>query len=384
MDHSRDNRSAVLSIATYVPENPVSTEGMLQAFGERVSPDLADTLRRLDIVNRYSIVEDFPAYISGNRERALNSSTTELALRAADKCLAQFDHRERPIGLMLVATDTSDRPLPCFGYQLLAELEGRVSRDINVVNMQNQGCSVLPKMFEMAGYYLQANPEKSALIVASEGHTGFLGNRREAYFPGLSELPGRPRAEAKAVEQLLESFLFGDGAVAIALGASDSKASAGAPQVGPFTHLTNHEKSDLDLLTMNEGGVLMPIHGDFPHYHMSKEVPNRGAFYAQNCVSQILAKMSDVLASPELADNFIIHTGSKKILDGVCRSLGVEPGNERVRGCYKILREHANLSACSIGFILEESLKAESRGIGLLVSFGVGFSGSAGVVNYSH
>lgn len=384
MDHSRDNRSTVLSIATYVPENPVSTERMLQAFDGRVSAELADTLRRLDIVNRYSIVEDFPAYISGNSNRRLESSTTALALRAVDKCLGKFDHQERPIGLLLVATDTSDRPLPCFGYQLLAELEGRVSRDINVVNMQNQGCSVLPKMFEMAGYYLKANPEKSALIVASEGHTGFLGSRNEPHFPGLSELPGRPRAEAKAVEQLLESFLFGDGAVAIVLGSSDLPNPSGLAQVGPFSHLTNQEKTDTDLLTMNEGGILVPIHDDFPHYHMSKEVPNRGAFYAQNCVNQILWKMSDVLETPSNADAFIIHTGSKKILDGVCRSLGMEPSNARVQGCYKILREHANLSACSIGFILEESLQAKSKGIGLLVSFGVGFSGSAGVVNYAH
>ena len=103
---------------------------------------------------------------------------------------------------------------------------------------------------------------------------------------------------------------------------------------------------------------------------------------AERCIAQLLQNFSGFLESPEDAAALLIHTGSKKILDGVCKILGADPTQERVQSCYKVLKEHANLSAGSNGFILEDSLRTKREGRGLLVSFGVGFSGSAGVLEY--
>lgn len=380
---SENSRTAVLSIATHVPGKKISTASMLESFEGRLSPELADTLLRLEVESRYSIVSNFPDYLAGKAPRELITTTTDLGIEAVKKCFSKADPKEKPIGLMMVATDTPNRPLPCLGYELLTAFPDEIPHDINIVNMQNQGCSVLPKMFEMAGYYLKANPERRALIVASEGHTGYAAPRSEPYFHGLRQLQELSGDKVNAVEELLEAFLFGDGAVAILLGA-DEESPVFLPRVGPFTHLTNQDRTDLELLSMNEGGVLTPTHELFPHYRMSRDVPKRGAFYAEHCVAQLLQKFSDMLAQPEDAAAFLIHTGSKKILDGVCKILGTEPNNGRVQSCYKILREYANLSACSIGFILEDSLQSKWDGVGLLVSFGVGFSGSAGVVSYRH
>ena len=81
-------------------------------------------------------------------------------------------------------------------------------------------------------------------------------------------------------------------------------------------------------------------------------------------------------------DFVCIHTGSRKILDGVCDELGFDRAGEGPSGSYGVLREFGNLSAGSIGFMLAEHLRRGSRGTGAMVAFGAGFSASAGLVTF--
>jgi len=75
----------------------------------------------------------------------------------------------------------------------------------------------------------------------------------------------------------------------------------------------------------------------------------------------------------------MIHTGSKKILDGVCSQLRLEKDSSKVTGSYEILRNYGNLSSASTGFMMAE--KNEWTGPALIVGFGVGFAASAGVMS---
>ena len=80
-------------------------------------------------------------------------------------------------------------------------------------------------------------------------------------------------------------------------------------------------------------------------------------------------------------DDCLIHTGSKKILDGVCSQLDLEPDSAKVHGSYKVLERYGNLSSASTGFMLAE--KDEWSGPTMVVGFGVGFAASAGIMNFN-
>jgi predicted naringenin-chalcone synthase len=52
-----------------------------------------------------------------------------------------------------------------------------------------------------------------------------------------------------------------------------------------------------------------------------------------------------------------------------------------VHGSYEVLKNYGNLSSASTGFMLAE--KNEWRGPAMVVGFGVGFTASAGIMNYN-
>jgi len=48
----------------------------------------------------------------------------------------------------------------------------------------------------------------------------------------------------------------------------------------------------------------------------------------------------------------LIHTGSKKILDGVCSQLHLDSDSTKVEKSYDVLENYGNLSSASTGFML--------------------------------
>jgi len=95
--------------------------------------------------------------------------------------------------------------------------------------------------------------------------------------------------------------------------------------------------------------------------------------------------VNDVLHNPQSpvkdlsqVDDCLIHTGSKKILDGVCSQLHLDTDSMKVNKSYEVLQNYGNLSSASTGFMLAE--KKEWTGPAMVVGFGVGFTASAGLM----
>ncbi|HYO90843.1 MAG TPA: 3-oxoacyl-[acyl-carrier-protein] synthase III C-terminal domain-containing protein, partial [Pyrinomonadaceae bacterium] len=172
----------------------------------------------------------------------------------------------------------------------------------------------------------------------------------------------------------IQAMLFGDGAVALLVGTEEGLAA-----FGPISHLTNDEPEDVNLLTM-EGGGLQPCSQGRPQYLMRPNVPHRGAHYAVTTVNRVLDNPSSPVHNLEQVENCLIHTGSKKILDGVCTQLALAPDSTKVRTSYEILQNYGNLSSASTGFLLAE--KDGRGGPTMVVGFGVGFAASAGVLDF--
>jgi 3-oxoacyl-[acyl-carrier-protein] synthase-3 len=114
---------------------------------------------------------------------------------------------------------------------------------------------------------------------------------------------------------------------------------------------------------------------------MQPSVPARGAHYAVTTVKNVLQHPDSPVSDLTEVNDCLIHTGSKKILDGVCSQLDLEPESAKVHGSYQVLQRYGNLSSASTGFMLAE--KNEWSGPAMVVGFGVGFTASAGIMNFN-
>jgi predicted naringenin-chalcone synthase len=250
--------------------------------------------------------------------------------------------------------------------------------------MQSQGCSVMLKSVEVAQWYLAANPGKMAVVLMSEAHTPYVAPLlRDEYF-GFREI-ARMRKNGKITDAefeaqrtettlVIQSMLFGDGAVALLLGTDQ----AGKPTFGPISHLTNDNPDDVNLLTMVSNSTHPALNGK-PQYFMRPQVPTRGAHYAVTTVNDVLDNPMSPVSDMSQVDDCLIHTGSKKILDGVCSQLHLDSDSTKVEKSYDVLENFGNLSSASTGFMLAG--KKEWAGPAMVVGFGVGFTASAGLMS---
>ncbi len=372
----------LLSSATATPQHAFKTTDLVGALMHKISPELINSVHSLGVDQRYSTLENYPEFLAGGAPNP-TSTTTQLGINATKRCLEQWQGDPTRVGLLIAATNTPDQMLPCLASEVMGQTHGLLSRSLRTVSMQAQGCSVLLKSIEVAQWYLAANPGKLAIVLMAEAHTPYVAPLlRQDYF-GFREIL-KMRKERKVddaqFEQkrldttfVIQSMLFGDGAVAMLVGSEEGK-----PAFGPISHLTNDDPDDVNLLTMNSNSSHPFLKGR-PQYFMRPSVPTRGAHYAVTTVRNVLNHPDSPVSNIGQVDDCLIHTGSKKILDGVCSQLEIEKDSSKVHGSYEVLKNYGNLSSASTGFMLAE--KEDWNGPTVVVGFGVGFTASAGIMS---
>jgi len=374
----------LLYAATSVPKNVFRTTELVGSLMHKLSPEIINTISSLGVNQRYSALENYPDFLCG-KPKVATSSTTELAVGATKRCIQEWGGDPNRIGLLIAATNTPDQMLPCLASEIMGKTHGLLSRSLRNVSMQAQGCSVLLKSIEVAQWYLAANPGQLALVVMSEVHTPFAAPLMRDEYCGYREIIKMRRDRRLDVEQfeqqkldttfVIQSMLFGDGAVALLVGSEEGK-----PAFGPITHLTNDQPSDMNLLTMTSNSSHPFLNGR-PQYFMQPNVPMRGAHYAVTTIRNVLEHPDSPVTDLTQVDDCLIHTGSKKILDGICSQLDLQTDSAKVHGSYQVLERYGNLSSASTGFMLAE--KDAWSGPAMVVGFGVGFAASAGIMNFN-
>lgn len=374
----------LLSAATATPKHAFQTNELVGSLMHKLSPELINTIHSLGVEQRFSTLENYPEFLAGGPAHA-TSSTTQLGIDATKRCIEQWQGDPERIGLLVAATNTPEQMLPCLASEVMGQTHGLLSRSLRTVSMQAQGCSVLLKSIEVAQWYLAANPRQLALVLMAEAHTPYVAPLlREDYY-GFREIL-RMRREQKVddaqFEQkrldttfVIQSMLFGDGAVALLVGTEEGK-----PAFGPISHLTNDEPDDVNLLTMTSNSSHPFLKGR-PQYFMRPSVPTRGAHYAVTTVKNVLQHPESPVSNIGQVDDCLIHTGSKKILDGVCSQLEIEKDSQKVHSSYEVLQNYGNLSSASTGFMLAK--KDDWKGPAMVVGFGVGFTASAGIMSFN-
>jgi len=373
----------LLSAATATPRHAFRTTDLVGSLMHKLSPELINSINSLGVEQRYSTVENYPDFLCGKPKRS-TSSTTELGVDATRRCIEQWGGDPNRIGLLIAATNTPDQMLPCLASEVMGKTHGLLSRSLRTVSMQAQGCSVLLKSIEVAQWYLTANPGKLAVVLMSEAHTRYAAPLIRDEYLGFREtirLRKEQKIDPTQFEQqrldttfVIQSMLFGDGAVALLVGSEEGK-----PAFGPISHLTNDQPNDMNLLTMTSNSTHPFIKGK-PQYFMQPSVPSRGAHYAVTTVKNVLNHPDSPVSDLDAVSDCLIHTGSKKILDGVCSQLDLQPDSGKVHSSYEVLQEYGNLSSASTGFMLAG--KRDWSGSTMVVGFGVGFAASAGIMSY--
>ncbi len=374
---------SLVSASTATPQNRFSTTELVASMMHKLSPELINTICTLGVENRYTAMDNYADFLSGAPMNTTNS-TTELGVNATRKCIEEWGGDPSQIGLLIAATNTPDQMLPCLASEVMARTHGLLPRSLSTVSMQSQGCSVMLKSVEVAQWYLAANPGKMAVVLMSEAHTPYVAPLlRDEYFGfrEIARMRKNDQIDDVAFEQqridttlVIQSMLFGDGAVALLLGTDQ----AGKPSFGPISHLTNDSPDDVNLLSMVSNSSHPALHGK-PQYFMRPEVPTRGAHYAVTTVNDVLHDPLSPVSDLSQVDDCLIHTGSKKILDGVCSQLHLDADSTKVHKSYDVLENYGNLSSASTGFMLAG--KKEWAGPAMVVGFGVGFTASAGLMS---
>jgi 3-oxoacyl-[acyl-carrier-protein] synthase-3 len=139
--------------------------------------------------------------------------------------------------------------------------------------------------------------------------------------------------------------------------------------------LTNELPEDAELGTVPDGGSDIPVVHGRRLYTLSPDVTQRGAHYAARTLEALVeANHPDVhLKSVADASMLLMHTGSTRILDGLCRQFDVPNDSEMVASSYRVLRDYGNTLGCSVPLMLAEPVTRQP-GEGLVMAFGLSFS----------
>lgn len=354
------------SIASALPTPEWSTEELMTAARGHLSERLEEMLLDLGVERRYSILSNYPSVIFDGQEPKFDSRATALAVRAAEKCLARGDVDPSSVGLVLGVTCSPGRLLPTLVCDLMAEMP-QLPRTASTLSIAYMGCSALAKVIDTAQWYLSSNPDKRVLAVFMEAITP-LSPECPGFYSHFSEVEPWERQETVNV---MHGFLFGDAAVAMVLSADGA-----GPQFGPVANLTNERPEDTELGTVPDGGSDVPVVEGRRLYTLGPGVTERGTFYAAETVRSLLADERCGISELSDASMLLMHTGSKRILDGLCQNFKVGKDSHAVASSYRILRDYGNTLGCSVPLMLADPVPRRG-GEGVLVAFGLSFSAGA-------
>jgi 3-oxoacyl-[acyl-carrier-protein] synthase III len=351
------------AVASELPPSVWPTEELLAAGRDHLSDKLVSMFRNLGVDTRYSILANYGDVLYSGAEPELGITAAELAVNAARKCLAKADVPTESIGLVLGVTSSPGRLLPSLVCDVVAQMP-ELSRSVATLSISYMGCSAIAKVVETARWFLSCRPDQRVLVCFMDAITP-LTPTLPGFYSHFSEISPEQRQETV---NALHGFLFGDASVAM-LFAADGP----GPSFGPVVNLTNERAQDAELGTVPDGGSDIPVVNGRRLYTLSPEVTPRGAFYAGQTVRTLLEREDCELSDVRKASVVLLHTGSVRILDGLCEEFGLDKDSDVVASSYGVLRDHGNTIGCSVPLMLAEPVH-RPEGHALLVAFGLSFS----------
>lgn len=292
-------RSVVLGVGGYLPERVMGNA----EIAEKVATSDEWIVERTGIRQRHIAAE--------------GQKTSDLAIEAARKALAQAGRGAQDVDLIIVATATPDLTFPATASRVQAGLG--VTRgaafDVQAV------CSGFVFALATADNFLARGQAKTALVIGAET------------FSRILDWTDRGTC-----------ILFGDGAGAVVLEARPAEEAGGRGVLSTFLRTDGRHH---DLLYV-DGGPSQT--GTVGHLRM------QGNAVFRQAVEHISGAMVEACARANVSldevDWFVPHQANQRILDGVARRLGIAA--EKVVTTVAI---HGNTSAASVPLALDVAIQ---------------------------
>lgn len=278
--------------------------------------------------------------INERRVAAPGEATSDLAVRAGRRALRDAGMDAAELDLVVVATCTPDHQVPGTAPFVQERLGARHAGAFDV----NAGCTGFLTALSVAAGLVAADTIRSALVCGAETLSGIVDH-----------------------EDRSTAVLFGDGAGAVVVRATD-----GPARIGPFT--LGADGARAAWLFVPAGGSRDPA-GD------ERTLLMRGGDVYRHAVDRMTEAARTLMpGGPDDVDLFVAHQANVRILAAVAGRLGLR--DEQVV-CN--IGAYGNTSAASIPIALAESSASGRLRDGmtaLLAAFGAGFTWGAGLVRW--
>jgi len=321
-------RSVIEGIGAYLPANVVANS---------------------ELARRVDTSDEWIQQRTGIRRRHIaadEETTSDLALNAAQRALADAGVEAAGIDIIVLATTTPDATFPATAARVQARLgmTGGAAFDVQAV------CSGFVYALGIADNFLRLGQARTALVVGAETFSRLLD-----------------------WEDRSTCVLFGDGAGAVVMRGVESNGDAGERGV-----LSTHLHTDgrlYDLLYVDGGPSTTQTTG---HVRMS------GPDVYRHAVVKLAEVVQEALNANGLTaddiDWFVPHQANKRIIDGTARKLGLAA--EKI---ILTIEDHANTSAASIPLALAQGVKdgrIRQGNLLLLEAMGGGLSWGSSLVRW--
>ena len=313
----------ILGTGSYLPANRVTNDDLAQKID--TSDEWITT--RTGIKARHIAAE--------------NEKTSDLAAAAARLALADANVSPDKIDLIIVATATPDMQFPSTAtiVQHKLGISGCPAFDVQAV------CAGFMYALTTANAYIKSGMATKVLVIGADVFSRILDWNDRA-----------------------TCVLFGDGAGAVVLGASETRGIIGSQL---------HADAYLDLLNVPAQMNAGRIEGE-PFVKMD----GPGVF--KFAVKQLAAVADEVIQqaglTPNQIDWLVPHQANKRIIDATAKHLGLSMDKVILT-----VQEHANTSAASIPLALDAGIKdgriARGQNV-LLEGIGGGFAWGAVLIQY--
>jgi 3-oxoacyl-[acyl-carrier-protein] synthase-3 len=293
------------------------------------------------------LVEDADKWIfsrTGMRERRFataEQSTSDLAVIAAKDALVQGNIDPTELDCIILGTSTADMILPSTACM--------VQKEIGAVNAfafdMNAVCSSFVYALEIADNFIRSGKYRKVMVIGADTYSKILDFQDQNTCP-----------------------LFGDGAGAIILGATEERR-------GILQSIIKSDGSGWDLIQVPSSGSRKPITPETIALRENtfKMEGKKVFIFATDVIPQIIEELTAREGiTPDQLDYIIPHQANVRIIDFISKKLGIDKEKFLLN-----LDRYGNTAAASVGIALDENLRCGTIKTGdlvLMMGFGGGLS----------
>ena len=253
-------------------------------------------------------------------------ATSDLAIRSAQKCLADTNVSPEDVDLIIVATMTPDHLCPSTACLVQAALGCSAAAAIDV----NAACSGFMYALVMASQFVKTGCSRNALVIGAEALSVIIDPEDKRTFP-----------------------LFGDGAGAVLLSPDSNTDPATASGILAYRLASEGEQAQA-LIVPACGSRMPPTHEAIDQRQQYLKMDGRGVFkwavrLLPEIVNENLAMAGKTLDDIDL---LIPHQANTRIIDAAMETLGLPTDKVLMN-----LDRYGNTSAASIPLGIVDALE---------------------------